>query len=901
MDGSSQTKAFRSLFENAPLAYQSLDEDARVLLVNNAWLELLGYRREEVVGRPIADFLAPDSRAQLDERFPRFKSRGEIKNAEFELLHRAGSPVPVRISGRIDTDESGRFQRTHCILVDLREERAAHKALEESERKYRQIIELAHEGIWQIDADSRTVFVNSALAAMLGYEPDEMLGRHLFDFMDDRQREHIDEILDRREQDISEAHGFEFLRKDGQRLFVVMSTAPVVDENGEYQGAVAGMLDVSERRRQEEHLRTSAGHLHDAESLGGFGYWSWELDQPDVWSSPGLRRLFDIDAEDVFVGFDTLMGRVHAADRPGLERLLKERLQDGSPYTVRYRVVHDSGRELTLDVIGRPLRNDAGMVYALNGVVRDVTRELQQEESLYRSEKLLNETQRLTQMGSWILDLTTESSWWSEGMFLLHGRDAAAGAPDPDTFLTMIDEAGRARILERLGHDLQNCEPHEELYSIVRADGSERKILATSHPVRDEAGAVTALRGYAQDVTERLAAESERRGFEQQQLHRQKLESLGVMAGGLAHDFNNLLQAVLGNTHLALQDTPVGSAALHSLIEVENAARRASDLCRQLLAYAGKGRLVIEDCNLAQLIREMIEILDVTISKKAALELKLPDDAILVRADATQLNQVVLNLVTNAAEAITGNAGRIEVELTVEELSAAQLAARYPTAEMTAGRHAVLRVSDDGCGMDEEVKLRLFDPFFSTKFTGRGLGMAAVLGIVKRHNGGIGVESRPNAGTRIEVALPILRVEPPAIGVRAERSQADTAARPFAGLGVLMADDERIVLDLGVRMLERLGCTVFKAGDGEEAVAVYREHGTAIDMVILDLTMPRMDGHQALRLIRAQNPQACIVISSGFSGDIVSSSFGDEVPDAFLAKPYELGTLKDVLCGLVRK
>lgn len=318
MSGPIHLASFRSLFENAPLAYQSLDAEGRILLLNEAWIRLLGYEGEDLTGRHIGEFMTAASRELLKTHFADFKACGLVSGKDFDMVHRDGTLVPVCVEGRIATNDAGAFQQTHCILLDLREIHRANEALIASERKYRRLIELAQEGIWQIDERSVTSFVNPAMARMLGYREEEMLGRPLFDFMDERGRLIAEKNVDRRRQGIVEAHDFEFLHKDGRRIMAAMVTTPVLNDEGEYAGAMAGLLDITERRRNEELLRVSAGHLQDAERIAGFGYWHWKLDEVKIWSSPGLGRLFDVD-QDRFEGtFEAFMARLHPEDRPGL-------------------------------------------------------------------------------------------------------------------------------------------------------------------------------------------------------------------------------------------------------------------------------------------------------------------------------------------------------------------------------------------------------------------------------------------------------------------------------------------------------------------------------------------------------------------------------------------------------
>jgi PAS domain S-box-containing protein len=413
-----------------------------------------------------------------------------------------------------------------------------------------------------------------------------------------------------------------------------------------------------------------------------------------------------------------------------------------------------------------------------------------------------------------------------------------------------------------------------------RRDGSEVPILLSSSPL-DPAAPERGTTFTALDLTGRKQLEA-------QVLHAQKLESLGVLAGGIAHDFNNLLVAILGNADLARTDLPAGSPVADYLLDIETAARRAADFCRQLLAYAGKGRYQIELCDLSLLCAELGRILEVSVSKRATLRYDLSPGLPPVEADATQLRQVMMNLITNASEAVADRGGEVVVRTGSRECDAAYLRL-VQGAELTPGRYLFLEVSDTGCGMDATTRAHLFDPFFSTKFTGRGLGMAAVFGIVRSHHGGIEIESSPGQGTRVTVLFP------PKPGVTA--SALPRVAGAESPAAVLLVDDEETVRTVGRRMLERLGFRVLLARDGEEAVASLRAH-PEVGCVILDLTMPGLDGVEAFRALRQIRAEVPIVLSSGYSEQEVTTRFRGEKLAGYLQKPYQLEAIQRIMASI---
>jgi signal transduction histidine kinase/CheY-like chemotaxis protein len=390
------------------------------------------------------------------------------------------------------------------------------------------------------------------------------------------------------------------------------------------------------------------------------------------------------------------------------------------------------------------------------------------------------------------------------------------------------------------------------------------------------------------ELVERGRVEEERLTLEKQFLHTQKLESLGVLAGGIAHDFNNILTSIIGNAELALIRINHESPAVENLRKIELASARAADLAKQMLAYSGKGRFVIENIDLNRLLEEMLHMVEVSISKKAALRLNLTRPLATVEADATQMHQVVMNLIINASEALGEENGTITITTDCMDCDRGYLDSIWPAENLPEGPYVVLDVADTGCGMDAETLTKIFDPFFTTKFTGRGLGMAAVFGIIKGHKGTIKIYSEPGKGSIFKVLLP------------ADASYANTHINTIQSDGwkgngtILLVDDEEIVRTIGSEMLQELGFDVIVANDGQEALDIFSRRND-IHAVILDLTMPRLDGEQAFNGLRIIRPDVKVIISSGYNEQDVTRKFDGKGLAGFVQKPYRLSVLRDTL------
>jgi PAS domain S-box-containing protein len=443
----------------------------------------------------------------------------------------------------------------------------------------------------------------------------------------------------------------------------------------------------------------------------------------------------------------------------------------------------------------------------------------------------------------------------------------------------------------------------------VRAQTSDGRtvVLELRGRTLREHGKITGTFHIGRDVTERRRLEDERARAQAQhereeQEHRalelrlqqaHKLESLGRLAGGIAHDFNNLLMAILGNIDLALDLLPGGSPAREPLVAAGRASGRATDLTRQMLACAGRGKFSVETFDLGQLVEETADILRASASKKIALRFDLSRDLPPVRGDMAQVRQIVMNVVVNASEAIGDREGTISLVTSAGYWGRTELADHLQSEDLPEGRYVRLEIVDSGPGMDAQTVTRVFDPFFTTKFTGRGLGLAVVLGIARGHKAAVRIDSAPGSGTRFRVLFPAYSPADPSsldVGV----------VVPASGSGVvLLVDDEEGVRRPTRGMLERLGYQVLEAADGREAVRLFAEHHGAIRCVLLDLSMPHMDGEETFRALRDVEPAVRAILSSGYGEQESAARFGDAEPAAFIQKPYTLHRLGEVLARVL--
>jgi PAS domain S-box-containing protein len=504
--------------------------------------------------------------------------------------------------------------------------------------------------------------------------------------------------------------------------------------------------------------------------------------------------------------------------------------------------------------------------------------------ALRKSESFLEESQRVARVGSYDLDVTT--GLWTGSALLedLFGIDASFNH-DFNGWLALIHQDERVELGRYLDQEvLHGSGVFDREYRVVRRENGQLLwVHGRGLVFRDPTGRPVRMIGTIQDITALRLNEEERRTLQTRLANSQKLESLGVLAGGVAHDFNNLLTGILGNILLARSMLPFGREDLASRMQqAESAATRAVELTRQMLAFSGRGHFVIQSVDLNAAMSEMVELLRSGLSTKVSFRFELDPGSPCILADASQVRQVVMNLIINAAEAIGEQPGVITLRTEVRDIDAAFLATGFSVGALEAGRHVCAQIVDTGCGMDEETRSRIFDPFFTTKFIGRGLGLAAVLGIVKGHHGAIWATSSLGLGTTFSVLFPSAPCSPPPQAPLVSEAVPDR----FSGR-VLVIDDEELVRDLVGVVLEEAGFEVVLAESGPAGLDVIREWVAKIDVVLLDLTMPGMGGLEVFAELKKLRPDLRVVLTSGYTRGNVLRQFIDVVPDDFIEKPFQ--------------
>jgi two-component system cell cycle sensor histidine kinase/response regulator CckA len=562
------------------------------------------------------------------------------------------------------------------------------------------------------------------------------------------------------------------------------------------------------------------------------------------------------------------------------------------PAAHRHKEGHLVHLEISINVL-----HDAGEKI-LVGFARDVTERKRAEEALARltrEQKLILDSAAegivgLDHEGNFTFVNPAAARMLGRSTGELIGRSAHAVLFDAgrDPAQCAISDCAICRVLKN------GSGPRRAEGEFSRADGTQFPVEYSVTSMVDDTNAVGAVLGFV-DLTERRRAEEERRNLEAQIQQVQKLESLGLLAGGIAHDLNNTLVSVQGNASLALSEAPAGSELHDRLQRVVGACERASKVIRQMLAYAGHVTCDTSPLELNRLIEDMTEFMRAGVPKTITLVMALEPELPKIEGDHGQLQQVITNLLVNAIEAIGDQTGRITISTRLRRLGEADLERTFPGQDLIPGHYACLSVEDTGPGMSTETMRRIFEPFFSQKGVGRGLGLSAMRGVVRAHRGGISVDSEPGKGTRFTMVLPTM--EPPVIKNSAQRPQ----PRLKPGSTVLVVDDEFEVRDVVKDMLAARGLRVLTAEDGDRAIEVFRQHTDSIDVVLLDMAMPGKSGDEVLQEIAAIRPDARVIVSSGFIEENTTSRFGPAKPAAFLHKPFTTDALMERIRGVLEE
>lgn len=856
---------------------------------------LFGMDREDFRGRlsDWIDRLPSKARSQTLTELQEVLESGKDLHLEFPVRKSSGEIRHLVCTATVVRDASGQPTRVVGIHYDITERRRAEDAMRESEETFRLVFENAPLGLFHYDSAGVITECNDVFVGIIGSSREALTGLDMTRLPDSRIKAALEDALSGR---LSVFEG-EYRSYTADKVTsVCVFFAPILDRTGKVKGGMGIVEDVTHRKIAEDAMRESEARFRYMAEIMPFPVSLISPAGRYEYVNPMFVEVFGYTLEDVPTGRDWLIKAYpNEEERKKALSVWLQDIRKSEDYQVRPRtftVVCKDGS--SKKILFRPMTMKGGMQFI---VYEDITERERAEAALRESEeryRILFESSRdaivVMEPPDWNCSSANRAAL---EMFRIKGLQQLVSRPlwelSPPMQPDRRESSAAAEEIVR-----QVLEEGGRIFDWTHKREDGDVFPATVLLTRMEQDGEVFLQATVRDISDDVRAEQERRLIEVQIQQTQKLESLGVLAGGIAHDFNNILMAVMGYAELAMEMVPPQSAARSSLREIVTAARRAAELCRQMLAYSGRAAFSLEWTDLKELVEEMAHLLKTSISKKAILNLNLEKGLPPVMADPSQIRQIVMNLIINASDAIGDRSGVINIAIGASRCDEGYLERTELRETLPPGLYVHLEVSDTGCGMDAETRARIFEPFFTTKFTGRGLGLAAVLGIVRAHKGAVKVYSEPGKGTSFKVLLP-------AVDGRAadDASTRDPGAVRSVGKGtVLLVDDEESLRALGVSMFERLGYRVFTAADGREALDLYRENGAAIDLIFLDLTMPHMDGAEAFSELRRMNPNIRVIIASGYSEEDVAARFAGKGLAGVLQKPFTLERLHEILQGL---
>ncbi len=739
------------------------------------------------------------------------------------------------------------------------------------ERRLQTLLQSITDGFIALNSAWEFTYINAAGEQLLGANGNELIGKMFWDIFAPAAGTIIEQNY-RRAMDDRLPTEFELLYEPWQRWFSVKAY-PI--ENG---GISIYFRETTAQKAAELALRESENRFRAmADNIPNLA-WMAHRDGSIFWYN---QRWFEYTGRTPEEMEGWGWQSVHHPDvLPKVLERWNSALSSGSPFEMEFLLLGADRSYRWFLTLVNPVRNESGEITRWFGTNTNIDEQKHAGEILKASEELARGVIESSPDGIEVLDLEGNSMPLNDKARAL--RRQLGTNPGLVTWNHLWRERDQANALDAFATAVSGSATQFSA-SIKQASGTAMLIDVSLAPLIGSAGNVDRVLCITRDVTLARKAEEELR-------QTAKLESLGVMAGGIAHDFNNLLTGILGNASLLSES--VGQEDRPVAEDIVLAAERAADLTQQMLAFAGKGRFQVSQTDLSVLVREILRLVQPSMEKNVEIKLELDPDCF-VEGDPGQLQQVVMNLIINASEAMEGAPGLITIRTTTVDSDKLPLAG-FGSSGAETGVFVLLEVTDTGKGMDKTTQERMFDPFFTTKFTGRGLGLAAVSGIVRGHKGFLSVASRLGKGTSFKVLFPLAHVA----GAEFELSG---PGETEAGKKILLVDDEEIVRKVAAQTLEKSGHQVILASNGQEAVDLFRSHHGAFDLVILDVMMPVMGGEAAFRLIREHDSAVPILICSGYNEGEVLRRFSSQSLSSFLQKPYTSGRLMEKVNEAIRQ
>ena len=761
---------------------------------------------------------------------------------------------------------------------EIAQRKRAQKALRESEEQYRRLVESMNEGLEIEDERGIVTYVNDRLCRMLGYAPDEIVGRPPTVFLDADQRSVFHKQEARRDKRETDSYEITWTGKDGRKVPTIVSTAPIFDSERNRQGSFAVITDITQRKIAEQALRESEERYRSLVENIDLGITLIDRDYNILMTNSAQGRLFGHPSER-FIGKKcyTQFGRDHKVCPycPGARVMAH-----GRPEEVDVEAKRSDGSRFPVRIQVFPVRKPDGTISGFIEVMQDVTERKQAEEERRRLATAVEQAAEsiLITDRRGVIQYVNPAFERTSG----YNRDEVIGRTPRILRSPRHDDS----FFEEMWKTLAGGQVWTGHFINQRKDGGSYEAETTISPIRDSTGEIISYVSVGRDVTQLVRLEKQLR-------QAQKMEAIGTLAGGIAHDFNNILTIILGFTEMVLEDVPEDAPWREDLEEVLTASYRARSLVEQILTFSRQSEEERKSLYIGPIVKETIKLLRASIPATIEIRQEVESESGMIMGDPTQIHQVLMNLCTNAVHAMREKGGILEIRLKDVEMDA-ETVSQYP--DLRPGAYLQMTVSDTGHGMDRAVQERIFDPFFTTKgpHEGTGLGLAVIYGIVKNHGGSIRVYSEPGQGATFNILLPKVQQESPSDAGPLE-------PLPGGDERILFVDDEEPLRQMGRKMMERLGYEVVAAADGREALDIFREDPERFQLVITDQTMPAITGDELAKALLEIRPDIPIILCTGFSETVSRERAQAMGIEEFVMKPIVKGeiarTIRRVLDG----
>ncbi len=886
------------IIESSEDAIISKDMNGNISSWNKGAEKIFGYTFDEVKDRSITLIIPDDLRQEENRIQDKLKSSERIDNFETIRLTKDGQQINVSVTVSAIRDRHGSVVGASKIVRDITDRKRLEKELRISLELFSLFLKYSPIYIYikEIkDKQSRVLQISDNFIDMVGRPAEELRGRTMYEiFSEDFARKITDD-------DLAVLSAGKFAQMDEElngRNYTTLKFPIYRDESRFIAGFT---IDVTDRKNAEKALYDTKAILQAAmdQSPAGIAIADASDGKLRYVNDAGLlirggdrQSIVNGASIDQYVSSWKILdldGRQLRADEAPLARALKFGEVNHGEYVIR----RDNNEDRIISANAAPIYDESGAVTAGIVVFTDVTERKRDEVQLKIISQRLHLATSAARHGIWDWNVRENAMIWDNRMFELYGITPTTFPSNIDAWTNGLHPDDRDAAIAQCQAALKGEEEFDTEFRVRHPDGSIRFLKANAQVIFDADGVAERMIGINADITEQKQATEERNKLEQQLQHAQKLESLGVLAGGIAHDFNNILQIIRGYCHMIKSDCDTTGEYAS---EIEKSVERAAELCRQMLVYAGKAPFRKVKVNLMMLVADMVKMLQSSIAQNVEIKINCPANIPAIDGDTSQLSQIVMNLIINAAEAIGEAKGHVIVSLEVAIITEGEVCKDYHGKPIPAGKYVRFVVTDNGCGMDDETSQKIFEPFFTTKFTGRGLGMSAVLGIISSHKGALQIFSQPGQGTIIKVYLSA------AVSTAncKETIEMDGLSEPYQSTGtILLVEDEVQVRMLYRKMLERIGFTVIEASNGRVALEKYQQYAEDITLVITDLGMPEMDGYELFGELRRVAPTLPIVISSGFGDSAITTRIPREDIAGLISKPYKFDQLQELLKNVV--